>query len=116
MPFEELTEEPDRPWERPGAVRRDCEPHRAGVISFLGHLSLVFGVLGLFVLPALVSLPLGGLTWAMAHRDLKKMRAGLINPEGYGRTNDGRECAIAGIGLTALYLFLFLLGAALMTL
>jgi hypothetical protein len=26
----------ERPWEEPGAVRRDCEPHRSGLLVGLG--------------------------------------------------------------------------------
>jgi hypothetical protein len=26
----------DRPWDRPGAVRRDCEPHRGPALRLLG--------------------------------------------------------------------------------
>ena len=104
MPFEELTDEPDRPWERPGAVRRDCEPHRAALIDSLGIVALVFGMFGFLVLPAILSLPLGICTWVMARRDLKEMRAGLMAPEGIRRTDEGRIFAIIGIGLATSYL------------
>ena len=33
-----------RPWERPGAVRRDAAPHRANLLAVLGRLSLAFGL------------------------------------------------------------------------
>jgi hypothetical protein len=43
--------EPDagdpRPWEQPGAVRRDAAPHRAYLLATLGRLPLAFGLLSL---------------------------------------------------------------------
>jgi hypothetical protein len=36
-----------RPWERPGAVRRDAAPHRAYLLATLGRLPLAFGLLSL---------------------------------------------------------------------
>jgi hypothetical protein len=36
-----------RPWERPGAVRRDVAPRRANLLTTLGWLSLAFGILSL---------------------------------------------------------------------
>src|SRR5262249_10530030 len=40
-----------RPWERPGAVRRDCEPDRGQTLLLLGCSALVLGVVGLCILP-----------------------------------------------------------------
>jgi len=37
----------DRPWERPGAVRRDCQPHRAPLLLALADASLLLGALSL---------------------------------------------------------------------
>ena len=34
----------NRPWEQPGAFRRDCEPHRGGLIRGLGLASLLLGI------------------------------------------------------------------------
>jgi hypothetical protein len=36
-----------RPWEQPGAVRRDCSPHRAGLLRALGTAARVCGLLSL---------------------------------------------------------------------
>lgn len=40
-----------RPWERPGAVRRDCEPHRAGFLRFLACFGLLVGAFSLGLTP-----------------------------------------------------------------
>jgi hypothetical protein len=52
--------EDDRPWERPGAFRRDGEPHRGDLLIFLARLSVVFSALSLCLVPlAVIVLPLG---------------------------------------------------------
>ena len=53
-----VAEDP-RPWERPGGVRRDCEPHRGRLLHVLGVLSLVCGMLSGCLAPAILALPLG---------------------------------------------------------
>src|SRR5262245_13534369 len=96
-----------RPWERPGAVWRDCEPHRGPALRLLGAAAAVAGIAGallavmasaagplatlqLFALAAAVALPalpLGaGVFWA-ARRDLARMRAGQTDPGGKGPTD-----------------------------
>jgi hypothetical protein len=67
-----------QPWEQPGAVRRDCEPHRGPLVLTLGILSIVCGSLALgawlcfgpAVLLALLGLPLGIVAWVLGTRDL----------------------------------------------
>jgi hypothetical protein len=100
---EYLDEEPeDRPWER--GVRRDCEPHRSGLILTLGIVSIVCGALGI-ALFCCVPLPIlfvaagfgcGIPAWVMGHRDLAKMRAGVMDPRGQGTAYGGRVCGIIG--------------------
>jgi hypothetical protein len=94
----------DRPWEQPGALRRDVAPHRAhwfrllrwcnlvalavGVGSIpLGFAPLqVAGLAGIAVswaLPLLVgvlALAVGLPTWVLAAHDLARMRAGAMDP------------------------------------
>jgi hypothetical protein len=86
---EDLAEEDDRPWERRrrAGVRRDCEPHRGVLILVFGIVSLVLGLLGL---------PFGIAAWIMGHRDLKKMSAGAMDPEGRGLTLAGKICGLIG--------------------
>jgi hypothetical protein len=81
----------------PTTVRRDCEPHRGNVILVLGIFSLVF-------LPCayiLVGIVLGAIAWVMGNRDIKKIRAGTMDPEGEGVTNAGRICGIVGVSTNA---------------
>ena len=76
-------------------------PHR-------GTMILVFGILGL-----VVCMPLGIVAWVMGSGDLKKMDAGLMDPEGRGITQAGKIIgmvatilAIVGIALWFLLVFL----------
>jgi hypothetical protein len=83
-----------RPRERPAARRHACEPYRAGRLLLLGLVSVAFGLASLpgcvllFVNPpqalltlasfSLVGLPCGIAAWALAERDLRRMRSGLM--------------------------------------
>jgi predicted Zn finger-like uncharacterized protein len=94
---EELEDEDkgDRPWDqgyRPYRdVRRDSEPHRGTLILTLGIVSIVtawlLGPVGLIV---------GIITWIMGQRDLKKMKANVMDPQGLGSTQAGWICGIIG--------------------
>lgn len=70
---------------RKGPVRRDCVPHRGGVILTLGILSL-----------ACCGIIFGPMAWIMGQNDLAAIRAGNMDPEGEGLTNAGRICGIVG--------------------
>jgi hypothetical protein len=65
--------------------RYDLEPHRGTVILVLGILSLV-----------IAHFILGPIAWYMATEDLKKIRAGRMDPEGESPTNTGRICGMIG--------------------
>ncbi len=104
---EELTEDDkgrDRPWDREYRpyrdVRRDSEPHRGNLILTLGIVSIVtawtLGPVGLII---------GIFAWVMGQRDLKKMRANVMDPQGMGSTQAGWICGIIGTafgGITSL--------------
>jgi hypothetical protein len=65
-------------------------------------------VLSLFVLPV----PLGLIAWLWAREDLKKMNAGVMDPEGRGSTQAGKVCGMISVvlGVVALCLtFVWLL-------
>ena len=96
---ENLADEDDRPWERRQrrGVRRDCEPHRGTMILVFGILSLVLGMFGL---------PLGIIAWVMGHGDLKKIKAGAMDPEGRGLTLAGKICGMVGTILQCFTLLL----------
>jgi hypothetical protein len=107
-------EEDDRPWERSGVVRRDCEPHRGGIVLTLGITSIVLGVAGipfflcwgLGAIPAVLGLGLGIPAWIMGHRDLAMMREGVKDPAGRGSTQGGWICGIIGTCVSAVLLLI----------
>jgi hypothetical protein len=61
------------------------EPHRGTTVMVLGILSLV-----------MVPFILGPIAWYMGTEDMKKIRAGRMDPEGEGSTNTGRLCGMIG--------------------
>lgn len=88
----------ERPWEAPGVARRDCDPHRGGVLLLLGSIRLVLGVLSLFtLLPSLIGLPLGLSVCIMAERDQKKMIAGFMDPTGEDQTEKAFSRGLYGM-------------------
>jgi hypothetical protein len=90
-----------RPWEEPGAVRRDCAPHRANLLAVLGRLSLALGLLSaLFGVPLLVGLPVSLATVLLAGRDLERMAAGAMDPRGREATERARRRGEDGLFLS----------------
>jgi hypothetical protein len=79
-------------------VRRDCEPHRAGLVLTLGVVSLV-----LLAFCGPIGLGLGIAAWVMGHGDLRKMRFGEMDPEGLTSTQGGWVCGILGTLLNVLW-------------
>jgi hypothetical protein len=72
-----------RPWERAGAVRRDCAPHRGNWLVLLATVALVLGVLTCcLILTGLVAAPLAMAVDGVALADLERMRAGAMDPRG----------------------------------
>src|SRR5262249_52777979 len=78
----EAHEADGRPWGRPGAVQRDCEPHRGAVllalgrVRVLGFLSLAGGV------AAPAALAVGVVALVLCARDEREMAAGRRDPAG----------------------------------
>jgi hypothetical protein len=106
--LEEEDDEEDRPWEREGAVRRDCQPHRGSLVLTLGIIGLAVSPLalccGIFSLPFIVvSFSMGITAWVMAQGDLRKMRIGEMDPQGRGATTGGMVCGIIATVLTSLF-------------
>jgi hypothetical protein len=99
----------DRPWEQPGAVRRDCEPHRGDVLLSFGRVSLVVGLLGFVLgLTTLVALPLGVVIDVLAWRDLRRIRAGEMDPRGEGTVRRAQRVAEWAIALNVAAALLWL--------
>jgi hypothetical protein len=90
--------EADRPWERPGAARRDCEPHRGNWLLLLAGLGLLFTLCSLCLAPfTLVSIPLGEVVLYMAQHDLRQMEAGLLDPRGRDVTERAKRWGLTAI-------------------
>lgn len=65
-------------------------PHRGVLILVLGIISLA------------VCAPVGIVAWIMGSGDLKKMKAGMMDPEGKGLTTGGMICGIVSTALLVL--------------
>src|SRR5262249_41477772 len=113
-----------RPWEQPGQVRRDVEPHRGPWLLLVGWIGLGFAaltvplalVVWLELLPmpsllivsevcglcALVGFALGVAALGLGGRDLARMRAGAIDPAG---EKDADRAVVLGIAAAAVSLF-----------
>jgi hypothetical protein len=70
-----------QPWQEPGAVRRDCEPHRAHLLLRLGSVGFLLGLLSPLALPGLLAAALGVAVHEMGKRDLARMAAGRMDPQ-----------------------------------
>ena len=80
-------EEP-RPWEEPGAVRRDVAPHMGELLRWLATISLACSASGvLLVIPAVVGVLLGSGTASLAERDPDWMGCGKLDPGGRAQTH-----------------------------
>jgi hypothetical protein len=102
------------PWERPGAVRRDCKPHRGLLLLALGVASLAWGLLSLIlVAPGLLGLAFGIASWALATRDLAEIAQGIMDPDGIQQAQRARSLGVSGVVLSLIgtvgYAFLLLL-------
>jgi hypothetical protein len=93
-------------WERKGAVRRDCEPHRGGLILTLGVIGLVASLIHVF---AIIGLPLSIAAWVMGQGDLKLMETRQMDPQGMSNTQAGKVCGIIGTVFGCLWALLLLL-------
>jgi hypothetical protein len=99
-----MTDEDLRPWEQPGAVRRDCEPHRASWLWALGTAALGCGIASL-VLPLLApaGLAFGLLAAQGSKADVSQIDAGLMDPAGREDTRRAGIRAFAGTVLSLLF-------------
>jgi hypothetical protein len=99
--------EDGRPWEWPGAVRRDCAPHRGRLLRVLGGVSLVCGFLALTLgVPGVVGLPLSVTVLVLAGRDQGRMLQGLLDPFGWTETEKAGSLALRGLFLSIVGLLL----------
>ncbi len=98
---DDYEDEDDRPLRR-RRRRAYLEPHRGGTI-------LTLGIIG-FVCLGIV---FGPMAWVMGSTDLRKMREGIMDPEGEGLTRAGQICGMIVTILTvvALVFYCFVFGA-----
>ena len=107
LPPDAVPDEP-RPWEGPGAVRRDREPHRGGLLLALGRAGSLCALLTpVLILPGLVALSLGLTVWVLARQDLAKMRAGLMDPAGRKQAGRARRHGLVAALFAAAWLALW---------
>ena len=109
----------DRPWENPGAIRRDAEPHRglslvclglgsqscaviAAAISFIGANNHTPIIEILFILPCALGLLSAMRILCLAGQDLSRMRANEVDPQGRSITLLACDTACLSIILTHL--------------
>jgi hypothetical protein len=78
-------------------LRRDCEPHRGGLVLLLGIVSLATMVFCPFV-----GLASGGAAWLIGESDLRLMQNRRMDPSGMGLTRAGLYCGIIGTVLNGL--------------
>lgn len=88
----------------PGPISGGAQPHRGVLILVLGIVALVIGC-G----------PLGIVAWIMGNGDLKRIKAGQLDPEGRGLTLGGMICGIIStvlfaLGLLYIFVVMVLMG------
>lgn len=91
-------------------IRRDCDPHRANLITVLAVLGLVGSFLSFLTccyapVISLFCLPFCLPALLMADHDLRRMERGEMDPEGESATRRGRRLAIISLLLCALSFF-----------
>jgi hypothetical protein len=96
------------PWERPGAARRDCTPHRGKALVWLATAAFVCGLLSFLLgAPGFIGLPLGVAAYILAGRDLDSMERRLMDPRGREDTEVARRRGIAGAVMSILGLVFY---------
>ena len=96
------------PWQKVGALRRDCEPHRGRLLATLARWSILAGVASLTcIFPGLAGLPLGITAWKMAKRDLVLIRRGDMDNSGLDQTEKAMTAAREGTVLSLFGLVLW---------
>jgi hypothetical protein len=80
------------PWEQPGAVRRDCEPHRGQLVLKLADAGLLLGALALCVgFVALLALALGAAAWVLASREETSHDPSFLTLRSWARRRQARD-------------------------
>jgi hypothetical protein len=93
-----MNEQTEAPWEQPGNVRRDGEPHRREGLQILAWIARVCGLLSFFMCfpAALIGIALGLVVERLCLRDIKKMDAGVMDPRGREQASAASIAAVRG--------------------
>jgi hypothetical protein len=105
MPESEPGPWDDHPLQQgPGAMRRDYEPHAAGLLRGLGWGALGCGILSYccFGLAAPAGLAFGLAAWGLAWRESRRIRAGLVDPAAVEEIEQARRVGLGGAFMSAL--------------
>jgi hypothetical protein len=90
-------------------------PHRSHVLLWLGTAGLVCGLLSVFFLiPGFFSWFIALVVFEMARRDLRRMRAGAMDPNGEGPARRAWQLALAGVAGNGIGMVLLILTGALL--
>ena len=93
-----MDEDFDRPWEELGNVRRDLPSHRGHDLQVWGNVARWCGLLSLIMcLPGLIAFPLGLVIHSMGERDIRRMHAGTMDPQGRLQTLKACSAAVQGV-------------------
>ncbi|MBL8793328.1 MAG: hypothetical protein JNM56_05450 [Planctomycetia bacterium] len=90
------------PWERPGALRRDCEPHRGELHVRLADCTFILALASIHCFPTIpLALSLALVVSRMASRDLDRMAAVPLDRPGEHLTRKALESAASALKLCA---------------
>lgn len=99
-----------RPWEQPGALRRDCEPHRGEFLRGLSRWATGLSCVAIFCFfPIVVALPMALFVLIFGRRDLAEMQAGRMDSAGMVETRAAIREAVYTI-FTILFALVFWAG------
>ncbi len=93
--------DPRPPWERPGGMRLDWEPHRGGHIQNLGIVGVVCCMIPCVVW---IGVPLAISVLVMGRHDLQRMTEKEMDPRGRHATLIGIRCAGVGLIFASIWL------------
>jgi hypothetical protein len=97
----------ERPWERPGAIRRDREPHRGLLLAVLGGVCLAFAALAICVpFSGLLAMPAALATHSLVRHDLTEMHVGRMDPAGQRQAHRAKARTIAAMWVSGFNILL----------
>jgi hypothetical protein len=93
-----------QPWEADPFQRRDAEPHRGNWLRAWSIVALILNVMGVCLLiPWVFGVPLALLLWWAVAHDLRKIRAGEMDPRGEEQTAAARANARVALMIPAVF-------------